>query len=496
VNRPIARYVVDTPLGPVQLASDETLVSIERCEIELPQRRERPLDVLLRMAQVERDSDLGAHGPVVAALANAENANNPELRRYEATFGRDAFYAAEFLAATYPQLEEGTVRYFAAYQATATDERKQAAPGKIANHIRSPDDPLARRLTRESGRGWPWFGATDTTVQFLQAACRVVARDPAFVDELVREPHDRPAPGTVVERAGTPLTIARCMHDATQWVLRELSLSPPSMTGFLWAPMNRKDSFTVWTDSPNAFHFRDGRLSPPPVAPVQLQGQVHDALVALVGVADAHADLRAIAPEASRAAARLRARFFDAFVVSDDRGTFLANGLSSTADGHLSPLDVRTVNMGFVLDSQLLDGSDAAGLRAAIVDQLWAPEMTSPFGIVGRARDEVRFEKFDYHAQVWAFATHKVARGLARHGEVGRAGELDARVMLQTGDGLFPENVGAGDEPVLEYCPHVLTVERVAANGRTTHTVKERPPAPYAAWTAAAVVAIDDQRAR
>ena len=34
----------------------------------------------------------------------------------------------------------------------------------------------------------------------------------------------------------------------------------------VWAGLNRKDSFTVWTDSPTAFHHRDGkapRLLPP-----------------------------------------------------------------------------------------------------------------------------------------------------------------------------------------------------------------------------------------
>jgi hypothetical protein len=39
----------------------------------------------------------------------------------------------------------------------------------------------------------------------------------------------------------------------------------------------------------------------------------------------------------------------------------------------------------------------------------------------------------------------------------------------------------------------VLSVRRIAADGRETVTVKERPPAPYAAWTAAAVVAVNER---
>jgi len=62
--------------------------------------------------------------------------------------------------------------------------------------------------------------------------------------------------------------------------------------------------------------------------------------------------------------------------------------------------------------------------------------------------------------------------------------------MRQTPDGLLPEHVGAGTSASLQYCPHVLTVARPAPDVRRTVTAKERPPTPYAAWTAAAVVAI------
>src|SRR5258708_4670241 len=99
----IRRSTVPSPLGPVTLASDETLVSIEPCPVALPERIETPIQVLLRMAGVELVGDLGTMGPVIASVANQENAGNPELRRYEAKFGRDALYAAEFLSAVHPQ---------------------------------------------------------------------------------------------------------------------------------------------------------------------------------------------------------------------------------------------------------------------------------------------------------------------------------------------------------------------------------------------------------
>jgi glycogen debranching enzyme len=457
----ISRYTVTTPLGPVQLASDERLVHIEPCQLVLPSHREAPLSVLLRMASVNRPGELGGGGPLIASLANPENSANPELRRYEAVFGRDALYSAAFLADLYPQLEAGTVRFLAGFQAKKNDPLALAAPGKIPNHIRDPDDPLARKLTAETGRRWPWFGGTDTTVLFLSAACRVVDRDPGALD--------------------WPITGGRRLRDALatagRWLLGELRQD------VLWVYLNRKDSYTVWTDSPNAFHHADGTLASPPVAPVQLQAEVHDALC---GLARHAAALGLPGTRLGECARRIRTCLSTAFIVDHQLGPFLAAALSSRGE----PLAVRTVGMGMALDSAALEGHD---IIRSVTGHLFSPEMLSPFGVAGRARDEVRFEPFDYHSQVWAFAVHRTARGLARHGYPDLARELDRRVLEQTRDGLFPENVGAC--PDLRYCPHILTVARPGPDGRPTVTVKERPPAPYAAWTVAAVLAMRGTRA-
>ncbi|TMK38527.1 MAG: hypothetical protein E6G66_18425 [Actinobacteria bacterium] len=224
---------------------------------------------------------------------------------------------------------------------------------------------------------------------------------------------------------------------------------------------------------------------------MQLQAQVYDALLALGSVARRIPELCLSIDELHALAERVKRTLLDHFVASDHRGLFLVNAAVRDRSGSLSPLAVRTVNIGLVLDSGLLEGKDVRWLRDACVRQLFSPDLLSPFGIAARARDEIRFEKFDYHSQVWAFASFKSARGLSRHGFGRLARELEARVMRQTWDGLLPENVGAGSDRQLEYCPHILTVRRPAPDGRMTVTVKERTPAPFAAWTAGAVVAIE-----
>jgi glycogen debranching enzyme len=482
----IGRYVVPTRLGPVTLATDEELVSIESSPVALPKHKEPPLSVLLRMASARSEADLGTHGPVVASLPNKENSTNPEFRRYEAVYGRDALYTAAFLRQIYPQLEEGTIRYFAAYQATHDDPLSLAAPGKIAHHIRDPSDPIARRLTDETGRRWPWYGGTDTTVLFLIACTHAAARNPRLPGEQVIYPPGHPQAGAPAWRGGAPLTIRDVIREAALWLRRELDRPP--LPGLLWCRLNRKDSYTVWTDSPNSFHFGNGVIPRPPVAPTQLQAEVYDAATGIAALA-ADPALRLEADVFTALATRVRKLILNHAVVNHPLGPYLAAGLVPGDDRQLQALDIRTVGMGMTLDSELLACPDAAGLSESVAAHLASPEMTSPFGLVGRARDEVRFTPFDYHSQVWAFATHRAALGLRRHGNTAQANELSAAIIRQTRDGLLPENVGAGTEHELHYCPHVLTVRRPGPDRRMTVTVKERPPAPNLAWTAGAVVA-------
>ena len=372
---PIGRHVVLTRLGPVTLATDEELVSIEPSPVVLPERTEPPLSVLLRMASAGSEADLGASGPVIASLANEENSGNPELRRYEAVYGRDALYTAAFLRHIYPRLEEGTIRYFSAYQAVRSDPLSLAAPGKIAHHIRDPSDPIAQQLTAETRRRWPWYGGTDTTVLFLIACAHAVARDPALLDEEVVYPLGHPQAGTLARRGGAVLTIRAVVREAAQWLRRELQRPP--MPGLLWCWLNRKDSYTVWTDSPNSFHFGNGVIPSPPVAPTQLQAEVYDAASGIASLAASDPALRLDAGVFAGLAARVRRLILDRAVVEHPLGPYLAAGLVADQDKQLRALDVRTAGMGMALDSDLLACPDAAWLRQI------------PASSSGSARDDV-----------------------------------------------------------------------------------------------------------
>jgi glycogen debranching enzyme len=267
--------------------------------------------------------------------------------------------------------------------------------------------------------------------------------------------------------------------------------------------MNMKDSYTYWRDSPNTFSHVDGRLAGPPIAPLGLQAQVFDALIAAAEVVDfLPRDCRVANMPATSASLRTRADvvrriIVDHYSVADEDGEFLADAVEvSPRTGKLAAVRVRTIDLGMVLDTGLLEGEAFRGLRHAVIRQLFGNRFLTPFGLTGRDRSDIRFGRYDYHAQVWGWAVHKVADGLRRYDYHDLADELDARVMRHSADGLYPEFVGGGPTPLLEYCPHRLVVRRPAYDGTMTTTVKERPPGPHQAWTVVAILAIDHFRRR
>lgn len=481
----------DEQLG---LRADGTVILPEYVPLALPRKREHPVDVLLRMGRVDRLEDLGTLG-LLASVSDVENEGNAEVRRYEAVFARDTLATAESLQDVFPQLEYNVVRYLGAYQADSAEASKRSERGKIAGHIRDPQDPLAIQLTKEEGRGWPVYNQADATVRWLQAACRVLEADPSRATEPLIYPADHARAGEVVEYLGRPHTLGRALVEAVGWQLRQLD---PAMDGLMQAPMKNKDSFGYWRDSPNTFSHPDGRLAGPPLAPLGLQTGVLDGLLAAARLmddlpAECSVDDIPVTSELLRTAGQaLRQQILQSYLVSDDAGTFLADAVTA-AGGVLEPVAVRTIEMALALDSELLVGEEHRPLVENILRDLFSDRFLTAFGLTGRDRTDVRSEKFDYHAQVWAVVVAKAANGLhSRHGYHGLAYELEARLMRHTADGLLPEFVGGGAGKTLEYCPHKLTVHRPMCTGEgMTNSVKERPPSAYQAWTAGPIIAID-----
>lgn len=143
---------------------------------------------LLRLGRVDLLDELGAAGPLHAATtADARADADPELRKFEAVFARDALRVSEFIGGRFPRLRWATVHALARVQGLEHDAAREEEPGKIVHEWRDPTDPVAQRIAAESGWGWPYYGAVDTTPLFIRAVTGLLDSDPATgVAELER----------------------------------------------------------------------------------------------------------------------------------------------------------------------------------------------------------------------------------------------------------------------------------------------------------------------
>ena len=184
----------------------------------------RPLSTaqaLLRLGKVDRLADLGASGPLNAATTAIPSQNaDPELRKFEAVFGRDALRVSEFVGDFFPRLRRATISSLAGSQGIEHNAASEEEPGKIIHESREPDDPVAHRLTAQHGWAWPYYGAADTTPLFISAAVTMLQAD------------WRAARTEVKQRDGRRRTLLASLRAAVAWLCRTVDADPDGLLTF------------------------------------------------------------------------------------------------------------------------------------------------------------------------------------------------------------------------------------------------------------------------
>jgi glycogen debranching enzyme len=460
-----------TPATQVDLLPGETIVFIRQVR---PRTRAHRLDApyaLAALARVDSPAQIGLRGPVLAAIARPGE-DDPELRAFEAVFGRDSLISALFAGSAFPRLLLQTVRYLAVHQGLRTDESKQEEPGKIPHEIRSPDDPVAQRLTADHGWEWPYYGSIDATPLFLIACARCAAISKGCLD-------------TVLTREdGSVTSLRQSVQKAAEWLLGKLE---SSAAGFLESaiPPDGGLANQTWKDSWDAYSAADGQIVTPPFASVEVQALAFDA---------ARAAGRLLADQAPELAGRLRAAASEVrnsvlrILWLERSGYFaLAARPAATCSGY-EPLAVLASNMGHLLDGQLLAGTECEQMRRQMIEKLFTPELLSVGGIRTLGTQEVRYRAGSYHnGSCWPWDTAKIARGLRRFGFHALAGILARRVqdVCEEFRG-FPEFC-RGDSDSIRFNDRIVDVRD--ASGRLNRI--EQPPQQIQAWTAAAVIELE-----
>jgi glycogen debranching enzyme len=303
---------------------------------------------------------------------------------FSALFGRDSLIVACQVAPFLPELALGVLRSAARFQGTKVDRETGEEPGKILHENRAVGGP------RRAGVRYPHYASIDATPLFVIAA-HAWFRASGDTDGL---------------RALLPN-----LEAAMRWIDE---YGDRDRDGFV--EYAARDDAALenrgWKDSDGAVRFRDGRFAEPPIALVEVQGYVCEALRCAAVM------WRALEKDAAgfdRRAAELVAAIDRAFWL-EDRG-FWALAL----DGGKRCVDALTSNPGHLLWA----GAAAPERLARAAPVFFAPELWSGFGVRTLGLREAAFSPISYHeGSVWPFDNSLLAAGLLRGGRAADAARV------------------------------------------------------------------------
>lgn len=472
----------------LKLFAYETIQSVDKPPARHYTDFPSSLEQLMRLTNAETIDDIGKYGPSIASLSfETEGATPEHLELYQILFGRDSLYTASRLLKPYPNLSKATILALATQQGLTYNTNREEEPGRIVHEARDKNDPIARRLTRERGWDWPYYGSVDATPEYirtLHAYCQLSPENKEFLF----------TPYT--DRTGAPRIVADSLSFATDWIVNRLNQNPEGLLEFK-SVLPKGIENQVWKDSWDAYHHEDGTLAnhKQGIASIEVQVGAYDALLDaanLYEILNRHEQAQLLRERAGA----LGATILDVFW-TDDKGGYFILGTDRDDNGTLRQLKVRTSNMGHVLDSRLLEGDapDRIDKRNKVVRQLMSPAMLNVSGIRTLADDEVLFRPGAYHnGSVWTFDTYKIAQGMYRHGFVSEAMQLDdccLRVVDATR--AFPEYVRGDHKSIPTMNEYIIDI-----NDHRAHRINrlEQPPQEVQAWTVATILAIKIRRGR
>lgn len=441
------------------------------------------LEQMTRLTRANIASEIGKFGPSLAAINFSKNtAQAPEhLRLYETVFGRDSLRVAIDLISSYPELARTTILELARLQGVTENIEREEEFGRIVHEARSPDDPIAMKLSAERGWGWPYYGSVDATPEFIRtltAYCQQSEENRAFLSE------------EYIDRNGDTKTVSNALENSLSWIQRRLNMNAEGLLEF-HSPLEFGIENQVWKDSWDAYHHADGSMAnhASGIASIEVQVTTYDALIDAAELFEDILDQADGAKQLRTQADTLRTTILKHFW-TDEKGGYFVLGTDRDENGALRQMKIRTSNMGHMLNSRILKGTnpDIASMRESVVRTILSPELLAHSGIRTLASDECRFRPGAYHnGSVWLWDTHHIAKGLRRLGYAKEASILDKKILRVIDEThIFPEYV-RGDMAEHASINEASVVVWDKINNRENHV--EQPPQEVQAWTVAAILA-------
>ena len=301
--------------------------------------------------------------------------------------GRDAIVTALETLEWLPSLARETVDTLAALQGKEVDPDREEEPGKIVHEVRHGELALLGEVPFRR-----YYGSVDATPLFVTLAAATWRRtgDTAWFQ-----------------------TVMPAVEAALDWILAQRS-----PRGLYETRSHGSGGLAVqsWRDSPDSMIFANGDHGRPPLAMVEVQGYVYQALRE---AAQCHRSLGGTArsAELEGRADDLQAAFQEAFWLGDEQYYALA------VDDLGRRLDAISSDAGQCLWSGIVPEPR----RAAVIERLMSTSMFSGWGMrtLAAVPDGPAYDPYSYHrGSVWPHTTALVAAGLRRAG----AGAEAARV--------------------------------------------------------------------
>ncbi|MDB5559863.1 MAG: Amylo-alpha6-glucosidase [Enterovirga sp.] len=306
---------------------------------------------------------------------------------FSTIFGRDGIITAMLMLWIDPSIAAGVLRTLAATQATSTDRKSDAQPGKIMHETRNGEMANLGEVPFRR-----YYGTVDATPLFVMLAGMYFHR--TGDEQLIRElwPNIEAALGWID-------TSGDCDGDGFVEYFRETESGLANQG---------------WKDSHDAIFHSDGSNAEGPIALCEVQGYVYAAKRAAAVMA-LRLGRGELAGRLDGEAERLQAQFEQAFWCPEI-GTY-----ALALDGAKRPCRVRASNAGHALFTGIADPERAR----QTADTLMNPESFSGWGIRTVPSGEARYNPMSYHnGSIWPHDNALIALGFARYGFKSEAARL------------------------------------------------------------------------
>jgi glycogen debranching enzyme len=303
---------------------------------------------------------------------------------FSTPFGRDGIFTAFEMLWLNPGVARGVLSFLAQTQATASDDARDAQPGKIVHEMRGGEMAALGEVPFGV-----YYGSCDVTPLFVMLAEAYYHRtgDLEFIARIW--PH---------------------LVRALEWMQGSGDLDGD---GFIEYARRSERGLVQqgWKDSHDSVFHADGSLADPPIALCEIQGYAYAAWKGAAELARLRGDTRSSEDWMARAE-RVRVKFEQAFWC-DDLGTY-----ALALDGNKRPCRVRTSNAGHCLFAGIASQERAERVCATLMEDA----SFTGWGVRTVASTERRYNPQSYHnGSIWPHDNAIVAAGMARYGFTGAA---------------------------------------------------------------------------